>query len=866
MLLAKVATQLERIGHTSSLGTGPNHTLPVKSQQPPPTPWFSYNANNSNIEWTDHPASPMETVHHKTLAGGSDISSKVKRAHEIIQMRLRQRALEAQDDEKHHDSRRQQQQQQQQQQPTPQLQAQQHYPVKQHQPQPNYPTMIEFKPSRDDDCAPFDEQTLDDPQIEEGLCELSLGDTFGFSKNTKGDDDLFEKIYAGNEEEDGTIQSSSVELNPYSPKDSYCQRKRINEDNLNHSQGGDKIMQQGRDSIFRSHWTATANLNPCEQQTNANNKQLVSPTVAMDRRLSSRPRAQAQLSAVISPNSSFFATDPPIGRSNTGTTLGRDNTAASTSRSRNRSTSRSHRSPRTADSVQRTNTSTSLGYNSSDLATSPTSPTRNRSKSRGHRSFSRGTSRRRRSRSRSTSIAPPKDDYHANLFRGAALIRDQLLRSMASADEAMDEADREFMEEMIERGGRQQQLQAARLAGIQNSLEDVRPRGIDFDHSIDEGLAGGGSPNNSNASSPSRSSCARTTASHILTVSSAYETESRRLDNIIGIFAANSSTTSSIADCAFVRASSDEENNAQTHTQIDNHVTDETHVISPLPSSQTKSQPQKMAKSPAQDNTHSTTSGQYFQQDAPRNIVNKEPTEKTVSSSAKMSNSSLEQCRQKSEIRAVDEALAHAENAGPFWRSLVGNHVRFPSKWDGLLPPTSPAIYGHDHKWSKWYYVARHRVKGDKRLNSMDFGVHSRRSGGRILMRMIIRGVETQQVFREIAIGCFHPNSKGIRKGDPSLEAEDVREIWMSVRWLMDIDANEPRLDLSAEGQHYEGAVDNFLLQKKKSLDIVTMGSTLGRRKAVNNGNVRAVSAEKCMGLTYPLYFSSRRQFLFRYP
>jgi hypothetical protein len=273
-----------------------------------------------------------------------------------------------------------------------------------------------------------------------------------------------------------------------------------------------------------------------------------------------------------------------------------------------------------------------------------------------------------------------------------------------------------------------------------------------------------------------------------------------------------------------------------------------------------------MEKSPAQNNTHSTTSGQYFQQDAPRNIVNKEPTEKTVSSSAKMSNSSLEQCRQKSEIRAVDEALAHAENAGPFWRSLVGNHVRFPSKWDGLLPPTSPAIYGHDHKWSKWYYVARHRVKGDKRLNSMDFGVHSRRSGGRILMRMIIRGVETQQVFREIAIGCFHPNSKGIRKGDPSLEAEDVREIWMSVRWLMDIDANEPRLDLSAEGQHYEGAVDNFLLQKKKSLDIVTMGSTLGRRKAVNNGNVRAVSAEKCMGLTYPLYFSSRRLILFRYP
>ena len=863
MILAKVATQLERIGYTSNCGTAPNHTLPVKSQQPPPSPWFSCNANKSNIKLdpeTDHPASPIEAVHHKTLAGGSDISRNVKRAHEIIQMRLRQRALEEQDDEHHHDPRRQQQQQQQQQKQRhpPQLQAQQHYPVKQHQPQPNYPTMIEFKPSRDDDCAPFDEQTLDDPPIEEDFGELSLGDTFGFPKNTKGDDDLFEKIYAGNEEEDGTIQSSSVELNPYSPKDSYCQRKRINEDNLNHSQGGDKIMQQGRDSIFRSHWTATANLNPREQQTNANNKQLVSPTVAMDRRLSSRPRAQAQQSAVISPNSSFFATDPPIGRSNTGTTLGRDNTAASMSRSRNRSMSRSHRSPRTADSLQHTNTSTSLGYNSSDLATSPTSPTRNRSKSRGHRSSSRGNSRRRRSRSRSTSIAPPKDDYHANLFRGAALIRDQLLRSMASADEAMDEADREFMEEMIERGGRQQQLQAARLSDIQNSLEDLRPLKIDFDHSIDEGLAGGGSPKNSNASSPSRSSSERTNASHSLTGSSAYETESRRLDNIIGIFAANSSSTSGIAECAFARASLDKEANAQTHTQIDKHVTDEaTHVIiSLLPYSQAKSQPQKMAKSPAQNITYSKNAGQYFQQDASRNTVNKEPTEETALNSAKISDSSRGQSRQKSETTVVDEALAHAEKAGPFWVSLLRNHVRFPSKWDGLLPPTSPAIYGHNHKWSKWYYVARHRVKGDKRLNSMDFGVHSRRSGGRILMRMIVRGIETQQVFREIAIGCFHPNSKGIRMGDPSLEAEDVREIWMSVRWLMDIDDSEPRLDLRAEGRHYEGVVDNFLLQKKKSLDIVTMGSTLGHRKAVNNGNVRAVSAEKCLGLIYPLYFS----------
>jgi hypothetical protein len=54
----------------------------------------------------------------------------------------------------------------------------------------------------------------------------------------------------------------------------------------------------------------------------------------------------------------------------------------------------------------------------------------------------------------------------------------------------------------------------------------------------------------------------------------------------------------------------------------------------------------------------------------------------------------------------------------------------------------------------------------------------------------------------------------------------------------MDIDDNEPKLDLRDE----EGVVDNFLMQKKKTLDSMTMGSTLGHRKAVNNENVRAVS------------------------
>jgi len=44
-------------------------------------------------------------------------------------------------------------------------------------------------------------------------------------------------------------------------------------------------------------------------------------------------------------------------------------------------------------------------------------------------------------------------------------------------------------------------------------------------------------------------------------------------------------------------------------------------------------------------------------------------------------------------------------------RSLVGNHVRFPSQWDTLLSPTSPPIHRLNHSWSKWFYVARHATE-----------------------------------------------------------------------------------------------------------------------------------------------------------
>jgi len=787
--MVAVATQSQRVtSYTSFPRTGPHRSYShesTHSQQPTPSPWFSCSNVNHNIPTpeTDHPPSPTTVMAHRKRMYGNE-------GQQVPSSSDRKPFMHQQDSGRHH-----QQQQRRQQ-------------------QPNYPTTIQFTPSQDD-CdtrltTPFDE---DPPSC--GLNRLTLEDAFCQSKS----DDVFEKLYTGTEEDEGTFLSSSVELNPYTAKDfdgapQTTQKTLIsqNKNMLNGHQEVNRSIQQSQDSMFRAERNQPSPQNApksgpstYEKKINEINEkmQLISPNVAMDRRHSSRPRARVQQAAVIS----------PILRTGTGTSLRRNNTGTSSSASR----------------------------------------PRNRSNSRGHRSRSRGASSRggRRSRSRSTSIAPSKkgDDYHNNVFRGAALIREQLLRSMASADQAMDEAEREFMEEMIERGDRHQQLHVAPQA---TRHEDGDNGDIDFDYSFDHGHPGG-TATARNAPSPSRSNCVRFAASQD---SSALETESRRLDNLMHIFAASSSMSSSNGGHEMKRTSSDKENQVEARPSIDCQTAGEnaTHVISPT-SSLGLSSPTSQLVSPIQNTKiNNEYAGQYFQEDAPK-LVDTQPSVEAAPIPAKNSNDHPEQVsRQKHQTGGVDEALAHAQRAGPLWRSLVGNHVRFPSKWDDMLPPTTPTIHSMRHKWSKWYYVARHRVKGDKRLNSREFGVRSRRSGGRILMRMIIREMHSQQVCREIAIGCFHPNSKGIRNGDPMPGAEDVREVWMAVRWVMEADENEPTLDLRHEDQDYEGVIDNFLMQKRNTLDYGTMGSALGHRKAVNNENVRAIFGDQSPMTTVDLH------------
>jgi hypothetical protein len=39
-------------------------------------------------------------------------------------------------------------------------------------------------------------------------------------------------------------------------------------------------------------------------------------------------------------------------------------------------------------------------------------------------------------------------------------------------------------------------------------------------------------------------------------------------------------------------------------------------------------------------------------------------------------------------------------------------------------------------------------------------------------MNLLVRKMNSQEVCCQVAIGCYHPNAKGIRHGDPMKEVE----------------------------------------------------------------------------------------------
>jgi hypothetical protein len=132
--------------------------------------------------------------------------------------------------------------------------------------------------------------------------------------------------------------------------------------------------------------------------------------------------------------------------------------------------------------------------------------------------------------------------------------------------------------------------------------------------------------------------------------------------------------------------------------------------------------------------------------------------------------------RQYSDLQR-DPAYLHAQRAGTLWQSIVSQHVRFPKSWwknDARGPPLG---IGENRSWS---YHGRHRVGDNPVLNKL---VQSRGSAGRILLHVIVRDIMTLLPIQDMAIGCFHPNARGIRETtafDPLIE--DCRDVWLAVR------------------------------------------------------------------------------------
>ena len=165
-----------------------------------------------------------------------------------------------------------------------------------------------------------------------------------------------------------------------------------------------------------------------------------------------------------------------------------------------------------------------------------------------------------------------------------------------------------------------------------------------------------------------------------------------------------------------------------------------------------------------------------------------------------------------------DPAFLHAQRAGTLWQSLVSQHVRFPSKWwNGARSPPMGAA-----ERRLWQYTGRHRVPNHPYLNGT---VHNRGSAGRLLLHIIVRDIMTMDPVHDIAIGCFHPNARGVRTTsafDPTLE--ESRDVWLAIR---------RRVDESS-------VVESLIKQSNEP----SYKSPLGAKNAVNNTNMRAVFGE----------------------
>ncbi len=632
---------------------------------------------------------------------------------------------------------------------------------------PNYPTTIEFTPS-EDGHQPFDEEEYSLLGLDRHHTPQMQAQTESFEFDQPNPDEELNRLYYEEEHGDEETETTFMGLNPY-----HLNAAPNELDNAIFAQRQQSNQQQ-RETRYNQH-----------QSHNINHSSSHAP---------SRQQQQQQ--------------------------------SGLKSALRNKLRGGSILSPATAMERRRSQ------KHPEETPPSSTSTTRSRSHSRNNRSSSRDIRRTPSRSSRSRSRGPNKsDEYHSSVFRGAELIKEQLVRSMASADHAMDEANKEFMSDANDDVVYRREQKLARLANETRQSKNSGEEDIDFDYS------GKYQPEQLVPITPPLSRACGNNVT--FAVNEACEEESQRLDELARIFMSSSvstgksggdkSKTSSKSPSLESKAAGTVAKTEDGWQQQEVKMMMGTRVVSPTESA---------GPSNATPPSSNDVTLQGTEETKPTsNIIN------SVRIVSEMSPQNLDQDRFQHMIQN-DEALSHAQRAGNLWRALVGNHVRFPSKWETILGSSKPPIPSH-LKWSKWYYIARHRVKGDKRLNSRELGVRSRRSGGRILLRLVVKEMHSQNICREIVVGCFHPISKGIRRRDPNPADEDVREVYMGVRWTMYEADEEPRLDLGEEHDDYEGVVDNFLMQRRTYLDYSTMGSPLGHRKAVKNENVKAVFGDQ---------------------
>ena len=168
-----------------------------------------------------------------------------------------------------------------------------------------------------------------------------------------------------------------------------------------------------------------------------------------------------------------------------------------------------------------------------------------------------------------------------------------------------------------------------------------------------------------------------------------------------------------------------------------------------------------------------------------------------------------------------DPAYRHAQKAGMLWQSLVGQQVRFPSRWwNGARSPPVGANVN-----LPWQYLGRYQVQNNRMLNKI---VRNRSSAGRLLLHIVVLDLVTRRPVQDVAIGCFHPNARGIRTtNDSDPFQENTRDLWLAVR--KHVDAVSVIDSLLSLGESWR----------------LAWKTPLGAKGRVTNQNVRAVYGER---------------------